>query len=125
MHKYTLPWPPSVNHYYYPAINKITKKPMIAKTSRALKYRNDVYVLARTNKTLFGRIYLHVIAYPPANGRHDLDNLLKALCDALEYAKVYKNDSQIDRIIIERGKTKTYGEIEVKINPITKFLLIP
>ncbi len=98
---------------------------MIAKTSRALKYRNDVYILAHTNKTLFGRIYLHVIAYPPANGRYDLDNLLKALCDALEYAKVYKNDSQIDRIIIERGKIKTHGEIEVKINPISKFLLIP
>lgn len=120
-----LPWPPSVNHYYQPYYSKRTKCFAIRKTKKARSYRNQVYYVARSKNATLDRLYLHVIANQPSKGRHDLDNLLKGLCDGLEYANLYKDDSQIDRIIIERGNVVKNGGLIVQVGSINNMLLIP
>lgn len=124
-HDFILPWPPSVNHYYQPYYSKKKKCYGIRKTVKARRYRDQVYYEAHSNNATLDRLYLHVIANQPSMGRHDLDNLLKGLCDGLEYANLYKDDSQIDRIIIERGSVVKHGELIVQVGSINNMLLIP
>ena len=49
-----------------------------------------------------------------------MDNLLKVLCDALESAGVFKNDSQIDEIVIKRGEVHPEGKLLLTLTPIEK-----
>lgn len=49
------------------------------------------------------RLSLSILAYPPDRRKRDLDNILKSLLDALMHARVYSDDSQIDRLSIMRN----------------------
>ena len=87
-----LPYPPSVNHYY----RHVGPKMLISREGR--KYREQVIAAMRGHKQLHGKLALKLEAYPPDNRRRDLDNLFKALLDALQHGGAYGDDSQIKRI---------------------------
>jgi Holliday junction resolvase RusA-like endonuclease len=55
---------------------------------------------------LEGRICLRAAFYQANNIRQDISNRIKALEDALMYAGAYHDDSQIDKLIIERRFSK-------------------
>jgi len=57
-------------------------------------------------------------AIAPDKRRRDLDNMLKAVLDALEHAKVYENDSQIDDLRITRLPPEKPGRIIVTVTEI-------
>ena len=61
------------------------------------------------------RIGIYITARPPDNRRRDLDNLYKALLDALQAARIYDDDSQIDDLQITRGATTPGGAIQLQI----------
>ena len=50
------------------------------------------------------RLSVLINAYPPDRRKRDLDNILKSLLDALQHARVYPDDSQIDRLTIIRNE---------------------
>ena len=52
------------------------------------------------------RLTVAVVAYPPDRRARDLDNILKAALDALQHARAYEDDSQIDRLIVDRGEVR-------------------
>jgi len=55
----------------------------------------------------------------PRDKRHiDLDNRLKAVLDALQEARVYDDDWQIDFLQIQRGEPVRHGAIYVTIETI-------
>ena len=93
-----LPYPPTINHYYGRARNG---RLYIKKRGR--EYRECVWmrVRASTNKIdvsllpLTGRLSVTLQIFPPDRRKRDIDNVQKALLDALEKAGVYKNDNQI------------------------------
>lgn len=98
-----LPWPPSVNHYYKAA--GYGKRVL---TKEAKQFRDEVVLLIRTHRDrdqmpIVGPICLELVCHAPDSKRRDLDNLLKATQDALEAARVYCNDSQIKRLVLEWG----------------------
>ena len=64
---------------------------------------------------MLGRLYVTITAYQPDNRRRDLDNLPKAILDALQHAGVYEDDSQIDELRIGRGLDKESPRVEVAI----------
>ncbi len=69
---------------------------------------------------LNGRLAICIDVYPPDKRARDLDNLLKITLDSLESAKFFENDSQIDKIIMERKEREKGGKITVTIKEITE-----
>lgn len=95
-----LPWPPSVNHYWR------RKGSRYFVSSEGKAYKDSVYYLCTQYRGLFkpcDRLSLFIDAYPPDKRRRDLDNLIKAIQDSLQYAGVYEDDSQIDCLTIKRN----------------------
>lgn len=112
----TLPWPPSVNHYWRMWRGRM----LVSREGRA--YREDVRALLAAGG--FGkpppgaRIALCMDAFPPDRRRRDLDNLLKSVLDALEHACVYADDSQIDLLVTRRRGLLSGGGLNVCVGAL-------
>jgi crossover junction endodeoxyribonuclease RusA len=107
----TLPWPPSVNHYWGQSGNRrfIGKK--------GVQFRKDVIeaVYNAGVTSLDGRLCVHVNLYPPDKRKRDIDNSMKSLFDACEHAGCYENDSQIDELHIIRKEVVKGGLCNIVI----------
>jgi Holliday junction resolvase RusA-like endonuclease len=90
----TLPWPPSVNHYY----RHVGPRVLISKDGR--RYRETVAGIARRAAipTFRAPVEVDIDLYPPDNRRRDVDNSLKCTLDSLTYAGVYEDDSLIRKL---------------------------
>ena len=52
------------------------------------------------------RLLVKILASPPDNRKHDLDNILKSLLDSIQHAGVFEDDEQIDGLEIYRTKER-------------------
>ncbi len=108
----TLPWPPTANTYWRRNGNRYFISP------KGIAYRNEVYFecFKYQESELYNKqLQLFICAFPPDRRRRDLDNLLKATQDALQYCKIYKDDSQIDCLFVKR-MPDLGGHLLVKIS---------
>lgn len=88
-------------------------------TPYARAYRLKVITCLGTNRQpITGPVSLEIELYPPDRRRRDIDNVQKAIFDALQYAKVYKDDSQVCRLLVQRYKPVKDGKIIVSIREI-------
>lgn len=88
----TLPWPPSVNNYW-----RMWRNRMVISTD-GRKYRKAVWeqvIQQALGKKVRNRAVVTIQAFRPDQRRRDLDNLLKAVLDALTAAEVWDDDSQV------------------------------
>lgn len=111
----TLPWPPTVNHYW----RHVDGKVLISATGR--RYRSNVGWLCKASGVRFAlgaRLSVEIQAFPPDRRRRDLDNLSKSLLDALGHGGVYADDSQIDRLLICRGDPEPAGKVIVTVTEL-------
>jgi crossover junction endodeoxyribonuclease RusA len=108
---FELPYPPSVNHYW----RRVGFRTLISRGGR--RYRKEVMALLAADRAapMRGRLEMVVHVFPPDGRRRDLDNLQKSLCDALQSAGVYADDSQIDRLDVHRGPIVRGGKVLVQI----------
>ena len=115
--EFTLPWPPSVNHYW----RNFRGRMVIGERGRA--YRRDAIASIRQQRIpadgVGGPLSVRVHAFPPDRRRRDLDNLQKALLDAVVAAGVIEDDSNIDELQVVRGKGQSGGMVWVRIQPYT------
>lgn len=126
-----LPWPPSVNHYWGERVIK-TKTGRYTNIKyigdKGKKFRKDVEEavsghLEHCHKYFHdkdARLAVVVRVRPPDRRRRDINNLGKALFDALEHAGAYRDDEQIDDEHHLRDKDDIVpgGEIEISIGLI-------
>lgn len=107
-----LPWPPSANRYWRFVGGSI---PYVS--PEAKKYIQQIKKLHLLNQFCFnGRLELNIQAFPPDKRKRDIDNILKVTCDSLERAGFFINDSQIDKITVERNELfKPGGKLMVEI----------
>ena len=107
-----LPWPPSVNHYWFAKGNRR----FIGKAGK--EFREAVVAEYGTTTPLTGRLQVHIAVIPPTNARRDLDNLMKAPLDAMQHAGIYLDDGQIDHLEIQRLPKSTPGCLDITIREI-------
>lgn len=130
--KLTLPYPPSVNNYWKTKIvkRKVTKKmkrrPGLTSitylSERARKYRIDVGYLVLNQlgraPNYKGPVAVIVKQFDGPGNRQDIDNSLKSLFDALEHAKIYANDSQIEELLVIKKRRAAIGRVEITVRPL-------
>ena len=119
MLQFNLPYPPSINHYYL----RTRKGMAINATGKA--YRQLIWLTLREcidkgkkwrGEALEGDLMVEIIIYPPDKRKRDMDNIKKALFDALQHAGLYKDDSQIvDDHTIKINKVVKGGLIDFRI----------
>lgn len=103
--KYTLPFPPSVNHYWDSQIigggNKRRIHKFIAKAGTA--FRKEAAKLIKRRPGTRRRLEATLILCRGDRIEYDVDNFSKGVWDALQHCGVFQKDSQIDRLVVERG----------------------
>ncbi len=118
----SLPWPPSVNHYWRSILVGRRCRVVISRDGRA--YRRAVCAVFATARPagwtgpLEGRLYAKVMLHPPTRRSIDIDNRMKALLDAMEHAGVYRDDSQIDHLEVVRADVTKTGAATVEITEV-------
>jgi len=112
--QYQLPYPPTVNHIY-----RRTKRGQVFLDDRASSYRDEVILMiGKGHTTLTGPIQVRVDAYMPDKRKRDLDNIFKSLNDALTHAGVWRDDSQIERIVANKQGVESPGRVVVTVSQI-------
>ena len=110
----TLPYPPTVNHYY----TVVRGRKILSKNGREYLARVVSYGVACGVKKIKGKVAVSIGAYLPDQRRRDLDNLLKPTLDALVAAGVIEDDSKIGRLSIEMVGFRPGGELVVTIDAL-------
>jgi crossover junction endodeoxyribonuclease RusA len=111
---FSLPWPPSVNNYWKP---RPRGKGLYICPAGVL-FREETCVLLAGSTPLQGRLAVHIEAMPPDRRKRDLDNLLKPTLDAMEHARVFEDDSQIDQLRIDRLEPSGEGRLDVTVTEL-------
>ncbi len=108
-----LPYPPSINHYW----RRVGPRTLISREGRA--FRRNVRALlgggGPRKPPSGGRIALCMDAFPPDRRVRDLDNLQKSVCDSLQHAGIYEDDSQIDLLLTRRRGVVPGGRLNVEV----------
>lgn len=111
--RFELPWPPSINHYYLHTHNGVILG------AKGKKYRRDVSLLLHRYRCAYShekRLSLTINAFAPDKRRRDLDNIVKAVQDAIQYARVYHDDCQIDMLTVIRRHVVENGALQIWIS---------
>lgn len=117
---FDLPYPPSVNHYWR------TGQGRHYISAEGRSYRAAVQATVREAfpvsqpRPIDGPVSLRVEVFPPDRRRRDLDNVLKALLDALTFAGVWTDDSLVADLRIWRGGQAPGGKCRVTIAPLAE-----
>lgn len=113
----TLPWPPSTNRIWRNVA--VSGKPRTLLSQEGRVYRKaaaDACLLAKlAGKQISERLALRLVVQAPDRRARDLDNTVKAVQDALTHAGVWLDDSQIDRLLVERGPVVKGGMVSVTV----------
>jgi len=115
MMQLTLPFPPSINGYWR------ATKTGVKISSRGRIFRSNalaaIYQQLRSRPTaLLTELDVHLVLYPPTRAKRDLDNFQKALFDGLTHAGIWKDDSQVKRMLVEWGPVTKGGKAEINIS---------
>ena len=113
--KLTLPWPPSINHYW--RARNAGKFIKFYISDDAQKFRQQTIRAVSDWDMMLGPLSMRIFAYPPDRKARDVDNLLKAPMDALEHGGVFENDSQVEELYIRKMREPAPpGRIELSIS---------
>jgi Holliday junction resolvase RusA-like endonuclease len=98
---FDLPMPPSVNEAWHALLNGGKALTAEHRRFRSLVVQK-VHQQMREAPPLAGRVELTLILCFADRRRTDIDNRVKPLQDALKHARAYHDDSQVDRLVVER-----------------------
>ena len=110
-----LPHPPSINHYW----RRVGPRTLISREGRRFRERVMAILAARGVAPLEGPLAVDVEIYPPDGRRRDIDNVQKALLDALQHGGAYLDDSQVVRLSTVKCEPVSGGKSIVRIRKET------
>ena len=127
MLKFKLPYPPTINTYW----RYVGSRVLISRGGRNYRKKVMQYLKSRGIEKLIGPLSINIELYTPDRRRRDIDNVLKAMLDSLQWGRVFEDDNQIFRLAIEKilpevkpkGKLKrrTKEEIEAGVELPKRF----
>jgi Holliday junction resolvase RusA-like endonuclease len=106
-----LPYPPSINHYW----RRVGVKTLISREGRRFSERVVATLAALRVQPMNGPLAVEVDIYPPDRRRRDIDNVQKALLDALQHGGACADDSQIVRLALTKREPTEGGRTVVRI----------
>jgi crossover junction endodeoxyribonuclease RusA len=106
-----LPYPPSINHYW----RRVGPRTLISREGRRFRERVVAILAALRVEPLAGPLAVEVEVFPPDQRRRDLDNVQKALLDALQHGGAYADDSQIVWLALAKREPVAGGKTLVRI----------
>ena len=109
-----LPYPPSVNHYWRMGRGRM----YLGEKGRRYKQLVTGAVRYAGLRPLTGHLSLRIEVYPPDRRVRDLDNVLKALWDALGKAGVYQDDSQVKHLEAWMLDPAPPGKVWLRVTPL-------
>lgn len=109
MIKLSLPFPPSVNHYW----GQFGKQRFIGKKGKEFRLAVAEACLEEEVQALEGPLSIHITLFPPDKRARDIDNVIKPLLDAMEHAGCFENDNQITELHIMRKEVQKGGSCVV------------
>lgn len=107
----TLPWPPSVNHYWRMWRGRM----LISRQGRAYREQVGAILKAAGVTPQPGHLAVHVELYPPDRRKRDVDNTFKAIGDSLQHGGAFHDDSQIVWLLLEKAEVVDSGRVIVRI----------
>lgn len=111
-----LPWCPSVNAYWRSAAIKGTNRVVVYTTKEAKQYREDVgWLCAGARRFGSVEIEMDIVLHQPDRRARDADNNIKALFDALQAARIFNDDVQVQKYTVTKSGVAKFGLMVVKI----------
>jgi crossover junction endodeoxyribonuclease RusA len=104
-----------VNHIW----RRLGSRTVISREGRRYRTAVCAVLAAMRVEPLLGRLAVRIIVCPPDARRRDLDNVQKALLDAMAKGGAYRDDSQIDRLEVVRGPITAGGKVLVELSQIS------
>jgi crossover junction endodeoxyribonuclease RusA len=115
-YEFTMPWPPSVNHWHQPCRGRIIKG------SAARDYEklavDHLKSIGISDEKIESHLSVTMVLMPPTNARYDIDNRTKGVFDSLSASGFWVDDSQVQRLVIEKGEKVKNGIVSISINVI-------
>jgi crossover junction endodeoxyribonuclease RusA len=84
-----LPFPPSVNHLW----RRVGHRTLLSRGGRTFRRAVQAALAARGVRPIAGRLAVTIDVHPPDRRRRDIDNVQKALLDALAHGGADADDS--------------------------------
>lgn len=115
---YRLPFPPSVNHHWRSFVPRGRNRAITIISQRGREYRDAVCDLIYSAPMLTGRLAVVIEFTMPNKVRRDIDNFCKVVLDSITHAGVWKDDEQVDELIIRRLAVEPPGCCDVTVTEI-------
>jgi crossover junction endodeoxyribonuclease RusA len=114
-YKITLPWPPSNNRYYR------HNRGQTHISAEGQAYRDSVACIIKEQMLDIGistPVKIRIECHMPDRRRRDLDNLQKAVFDALTKSGFWLDDHQVDYFSVKRMPIIKGGRLELTISEL-------
>lgn len=122
MYEFTLPWPPTVNHYHQPI--RLGKSVRIIKGQKAREYEEVAVEHMKeqglTDELISDSLAIHITLNPPTLRKYDIDNRNKAILDAITAAKFWLDDDQVERMVVVKGEKTKGGRVKVTVKALNE-----
>lgn len=107
-----LPWPPSLNTH------KAVVRGRMIMSKKGREYIKACAVAVNSNYglRLSDELTVEIDLYPPDKRRRDIDNYTKAIFDAMTDCKLWLDDSQVKRMIVNMHSRTPGGRAVLRIN---------
>lgn len=115
-YEFTMPWPPSVNHWHQPCRGRIIKGAAARDYEHAAV--NHLRSIGVAGEKIESQLLVSIVLMPPTNARYDIDNRTKGIFDSLSAACFWVDDSQVKKLTIEKGNKVKGGLVSIAINVI-------
>jgi crossover junction endodeoxyribonuclease RusA len=118
MLSFTLPWPPTVNHYWQ---RRKGGGYCLSKAGKTFR-ENAIAAIWHTSegrpRLIECRVAVAARFYPPDHQERDVDNVLKPLLDALQHAGVIRRDFQVTDLHAFRRGADPPGRVRLHVIPL-------